>query len=348
MEENQQFGLIYWKDRMVSKKTKILLIQILWILWVLLSWTTALEKALCAEVVDRIVAVVNDDIITYLELQRELRPYEEKLAMSGYSPENEEKMRYKVRNEILNRMIDDKLTDQEAKKYNIRLNESEVDGTIEQVKSANMWTDEVLREMLQREGLTMEAYRESVKNRGIRGRLVNTAVKSKIVVTKEDVRAYYESHPEKYESELKYHLRNIIMMFPKGAGKGIKRTVFEKMQEVYDELEAGTSFESLAEKYSESPLAAKGGDLGLISFKDISPQLQQAVKDLAVGQYTKVIETDLGYQIFYIEDIATVGGKTFEEARPDIEQQLYNDLVDEKFRTWLEDLRKNSHIKIIQ
>ncbi len=313
-----------------------------------MSWTMALQKAACDEVVDRIVAVVNNDIITYLELQKELQPYEKKLAMSGYSSENEEKMRYKVRNEILNRMIDDKLTDQEAKKQNIQLRESEVDSNIEQIKAANMWTDEILREELKREGLTMEAYRESLIKNGIRARLLNSAVKSKIVVTQEDIRSYYEDHVEKYEGELKYHLRNIIMMFPEGASDAAKQTILERMNKVYDELRAGASFESLAEMYSESPLAEKGGDLGLISFEDIFPQLQQAVKDLTVGQYTQVIETDRGYQIFYIEDITKVGGKTFEEARPDIERQLYDDLVNEKFKTWLEDLRKNSHIKIIQ
>jgi peptidyl-prolyl cis-trans isomerase SurA len=307
-----------------------------------------LEKAVCGEIVDRIAAVVNNDIITYLELQKELQPYARKLAASDYSPEKEEKMRYKVRNEILNRMIDDKLTDQEAEKHNIHLSESEIDDNIEKIKAANMWTDEMLREGLKREGLTMEAYRESLKRNGIRGRLVNSAVKSKIVVTEEDIRSYYESHAEKYKGELKYHLRNIIMMLPAGAGGAAKQAVLEKMNKVYDELKDGATFESLAELYSESPLAEKGGDLGLISFEDISPQFQQAIKDLAVGQHTRVIETDRGYQIFYIEDIVKVGGKTFEEAKAEIERQLYDDLVNEKFTTWLEDLRKNSHIKIIQ
>jgi peptidyl-prolyl cis-trans isomerase SurA len=348
MGKNQQPGLIIWKNHMLSKKKNTIFVQGLLIVWILLFWTIAVEKAACDEVVDRIVAVVNNDIITYLELQKELQPYEKKIMASNYSTENEEKMRYKIRNEILNRMIEDKLTEQEAKRQNISLSEQEIDGSIEQIKAANMWTDEILREMLKREGMTIEAYRESVKERGIRARLVNSAVKSKIVVTKEDIRAYYESHVDRYEGELKYHLRNIIMMFPKGAGEAVKKVVFEKINKVYDKLKAGASFESLAEMYSESPLAEKGGDLGLISFEDISPRLQQAVKDLAVGQYTPVTETDLGYQILYLEDIARVGGKTFEEARPEIERQLYNDLVDEKFKTWLEDLRKNSHIKIIQ
>ena len=315
--------------------------------WIAVWWTMAPEKAACDEIVDRIVAVVNNDIITHLELKKELQPYEEKLAASNYSSDNEEKLRYKVRTEILNRMIDDKLTDQEAKKHNIKMSESEIDSRIEQIKAANLWTDETLREALKREGMTIEAYRESIKRNGIRGKLVNSAVKSKIVVTKEDIRSYYESHLEKYEGDLKYHLRNIIMTVPKGAESDARQAVLEKMNRVYDELKTGAEFESLAKLYSESALAGEGGDLGLIRFVDISPELQQALKGLTAGQYTEVIETDRGYQIVYIEDIAKVGGKTFEEAQAEIERQLYDDLLDEKFKTWLEDLRKNSHIKII-
>jgi peptidyl-prolyl cis-trans isomerase SurA len=323
-----------------------LFVKTLLAVWVVAFWAMAPGKAVCDEIVDRIVAVVNNDIITYLELQKEMQPYEKNLT-SNFSAEDEEKMRYKTRTEILNRMIDEKLTDQEAKKHNIHLSESEIDSRIERIKAANMWTDEALREALKQEGMTIEAYRESIKKNGIRGKLLNSAVKSKIVVTKEDIRSHYEARIEKYEGELKYHLRNIIMMIPKRTDLAAKQAVLEKMKKVYDELEAGAEFGFLAKLYSESSLAEEGGDLGLIPFNDISPQLQQAVKDLAAGQYTNIIETDQGYQIFYIENITTVGGKTFEEAQVEIEEQLYNDLVNERFKTWLEDLRKNSHIKII-
>lgn len=316
--------------------------------WILFAWTLAVPPVLCDEMVDRIVAVVNNDIITYRELEKELEPYEKRLLSSNYNPEDEQKLRYKVRTEILNRMIDEKLTDQEAKKRSIQISEAEIDGNIEQVKAANMWTDEIFREMLKREGMTMEAYRASLKENIIRAKLVNSAVKSAIVVTDEDIQAYYDRRREDYEGALKYRLRNIIMMIPRGAGIQTEQGIRQKMEEIHAELEGGASFEALAERYSESPLAAKGGDLGFIAFGDISPQLQEAVKPLDAGEFTGVIETEQGFQIFYVEDIARIGGKTLEEVRPEIERQLYNELVDEKFKTWLEDLRKNSHIKIVQ
>jgi peptidyl-prolyl cis-trans isomerase SurA len=333
---------------MISKTIHYVSIHLLIILWGLLFGSLDAKAVAGSEIVDRIVAVVNDDIITYLELQKELQPYEHNIEASAYSPENEEKMRYKVRNEILNRMIDDTLTQQEARKNNITISEAEIDENIEKIKSANMWTDETFREALKREGMTMEEYRASLKKSAIRARLVNSAVKSAIVVTNEDIRSYYDDHAAEYAGELKYHLKHITLRVPPGSDDAGKQRMLQKMNKIYDELKSGKSFETLTDKVSEASSGLIGGDLGFIAFADISEALQNAVKHLSIGEFTPVIETDRGFQIFYVADIARIGGKTFEEARAEIEQKLYNELVDEKFRTWLEDLRKNAHIKIIQ
>lgn len=317
------------------------------ILWIFSFLMMNGQLAAADEVVDRIVAVVNDEIITYLELQKELKPYEDKIRAANYSPDNEEKMLFKTRNEILNRMIDDKLTDQEAKKNNIKISEEEIDATIEQIKAANMWTDEILREAIEREGMTMEAYRESLRKNGMRTKLVNNVVKSKIVITKEDVRAYYDDHADEYAGEIKYHLRNIYVMVPETAKDDDKQKILRHMNTIYDELKEGASFQALAESFSNSSAALNSGDLGFVAFKDISPKLQEVVKYLAVGEFTPVVEMGRAYQIFYVEDIARIGARTFEQARSEIERKLYNELVDDRFKTWLEDLRKNAHIKII-
>jgi peptidyl-prolyl cis-trans isomerase SurA len=306
------------------------------------------NAAAAIELVDRIVAVVNNDIITYLELQKELRPYEAKIRASNYSPENEEKMRYKVRNEILHRMIDEKLTQQEAAQKNIYISEAEIDENIEQIKAANMWTDETFREALSREGMTMEEYRASLKENGLRARLVNSAVKSAIVVTEEDIRSYYNEHAADYAGELKYHLKHITMRVPSEINNAGRERILQKMADIQNELKTGAAFDSLIKRYSESSVGSSGGDLGFIAFADIASQLQDAVRDLAAGEYTPVIETDRGYQIFYVEEIAQIGARTFEEVRAEIERKLYNEMVDEKFSAWLDDLRKNAHIKIIQ
>jgi peptidyl-prolyl cis-trans isomerase SurA len=319
-------------------------------LMLLSIWTVGFAMGAPAgggEIVDRIVAVVNDDIITYLEVQEEMSPYEAQIKAVGYDPEKEQQMLYRIRNDVVKKLVDQKITDQEIKRYNITVSDEDVDKNIEQIKESKLWTDEAFREALEREGMTIESYREKLKEQALRARLVNTAVRSNIVITKEDVAAYYANNIEKYQGELKYHLRNIIMRVLDDADTNGKRTALEKMEKLHAVLEKGTPFESLARQYSESSLAKNGGDLGILAYKNFSPQLKEALEGLSVGDYTAILDTEQGYQIFYIENMLKETEIPLEEASRQIEEILFKELSEKAFTDWLEALRAASHIKII-
>lgn len=319
--------------------------QLLWIsIWVV--GFTGVPPTGADEIVERIVAVVNDDIITYLDVQKEMSSYEAQIKAVGYDPEKEQQMLYRVRNDVVNKLVDQKITDQEIKRYKITVSEEDIDNNIEQIKEGKSWTDEDFRKALEKEGMTIESYREKLKEQALRARLLNTAVRANIVITKEDVTAYYESNIEKYQGELTYHLRNIIMRVPEIAGTGGKQAVLEKMENVHAELEKGTSFELLARKYSESTLAKNGGDLGLLTYKNFSPKLKEALTGLSKGEYTTVLDTDQGYQIFFIENILKENEMSLEEVYSQIEETLYKEFSEKAFVDWLETLREASHIKI--
>lgn len=301
-----------------------------------------------AEIVDRIVAVVNDDVITLIELNSSLKPYTEKIGSLGYPPEKEQELLFKVRKDMLDRLINQKIEDQEIKRLKVKISEEQIDKTIERIKETNYLSDEQLRAALAKDGLTMEEYRKKIKSQILRTRLVNLKVKSKIVITKEDVKAYYEKHIEEYGGTQKYHLRNIIMKVPLFSGTEKKLEIKAKMDEILEKLKAGESFEVLATKFSESPAASDGGNLGEFEFDSLSPQLQKAIEKIKPGEFTPVLDTDQGYQIFFIEEILSAQGKTLEEVTPEIESKLLNESIDKKYRAWIGDLRKQSVIKIIQ
>ena len=305
-------------------------------------------KGESAEVVDRIVAVVNDDIITLSELNRSFKPYEEKIRKLGYSTDKEHKMVFKVREDMLNRLIDQKLKDQEIERLKIKIDERETDQTIERIKEENFYTDEDLRYTLANEGLTMEEYRERIKEQILRTKLINLKVRSKIVITKEDITSYYNNHPDKYGGKKKYHLYNIIIKVPLFADETEKDKIKARMDEILTELKAGESFENMASAYSESSLGAEGGDLGLFRLDELSPQLRNAIKEMKVGEFTPVLDTDQGFQIFFVKEIVKTSGKPLEEVSPEIEKILFNEIVEKKFQSWLEELRNQSAIKIIK
>jgi len=298
-----------------------------------------------AEVVDRIVAVVNDDIISLSELDLFVKPYSEKIKMDGYSPEKKREMLFHVRKDILNKLIEQKLTDQELKRYNINVTEKEIDGAIERIKDINYYTDEELREALARQGSNMEEYRKNLEEQILRTKLVNIEVKSKVVITTQDVKSYYEAHSDEYGGEKKYRLQNIIIKTPPSADKTEKALIENRMNVVLTKLKAGHSFEEVAKLYSESSGSC---ELGLFSANELSQQLQQAIKGLKAGEFTSVLDTDHGYQIFYIAEVLTSPGKSLEDVSSEIEEKLFREIVDKKFASWLDDLRKKSYIKIIK
>lgn len=304
----------------------------------------AMAAAQETEVVDRIAAVVNNDIILLSELEEKLAPFEEKIRRSGYGPDEEREMLFKVRTEILDALIDQKLTDQEIKKYGISISEADIDQTLERVKEASYYTDEELREALEAQGLTLAEYRERIREQLQRTQLVNREVKSKIVITEEEIREYYEAHAEKYGEDRKYHLRNIIMRVPEYAGPEEEAAIQGKMASILAELKEGRPFADAAREHSEA-LAEEGGDIGSFAADALSEEIREPILNLSPGEFTDVLETELGYQILYLEEIEEAGGRPLDAVREDIQETLYQEAVNETFQTWLDDLRDRSHIK---
>jgi len=161
--------------------------------------------AASAEGVDRIVAVVNNDIIRLVELNKAVSRFEDQIRSKGYPIDNENEEIYKIRMEVLDNLIDEKLADQEIRTSGIFADESDIDNAIEQVKAMNYYSDEDLRKALAASNVSMGEYRDEIKRQILRNKLVNIKIKSKIIITETDIKNYYEDHPDKYASKKKYH-----------------------------------------------------------------------------------------------------------------------------------------------
>lgn len=306
------------------------------------------DVAVSAEVVDRVIAVVNDDIVRLVELNKTVSRFEEQIQLKRYSPDKENEEIYKIRMEVLNNLIDEKLADQEIRNSGIFVDEREIDVAIEQVKAMNYYSDEDLRIALTANGVNMAEYREEIKRQILRNKLVNIKIKSKIIITESDIENYYENNLDKYASKKQYLLRNIMMTYPMSMDTQSKQTVYSRMEDVYKQLIEGALFTEIAKNVSEAMNAEDGGRLGLFSLDELTENIAEAIKGLKPGEISSITETDQGYQIFFVEKIEETDGRTLSEMTEEISQLLYEESVNEKFQSWIEHLREDAHIKIIR
>lgn len=287
------------------------------------------------EIVDRIAAVVNNDIITLSQLKNATRPYREQVAVSGRPEAEKKQLLATLEREILHQMIGRALTRQEAARHQIRVSDEEVQASIDNFKQQNNLDQEGLEKGLEDEGVTLEEYRERVRGDILQSMLINRVIRSRVIVTQADIEAYYTAHPERFKGERKYHLRNIFV--------GTE----QESHNILSRLEQGLSFSEAARQFSKASNAKEGGDLGVFDIDTFSDAIRDAVMPLDKGQYSQTIPTGQGFQILYVEDVLESGGKSLEQARDEIQEILFREQAEEKFSQWIESLKNNAHIKVM-
>lgn len=314
----------------------------------LAGWSTpAPALAADAAVVDRIVAVVNEDVITLYDMENLLRPLVQNLKSQRLPPEREVQALAQLRAEMLNNLIDTKLTEQEVKRHKITISEEEIENYIRRVKQRRATTDEQMRGILAEQGMTLEEYRNEVKLQLQRAKLVNREVRSKVVITEAEVKAYYEKNKTKYGGGTQYHLWNLFVRLPAQASPANRAAAQNLLEEALAELKRGRPFQEMVRFTSERPSAVQGSDLGLFRIEELTPRLREAVRELKAGRFSPVVETDFGYQIVFVEEIKETASRPLAQVEAEIQDILFRERVDDRFVSWLSDLRKRSHIKIM-
>ncbi|HBA87348.1 MAG TPA: peptidylprolyl isomerase [Geobacter sp.] len=304
----------------------------------LLALTPALSQA---KQVDSIAAIVNEDIITtvdvdkeYLQMQKEA----EKLPPS-------EKMG--LRSAAVNRLVDKKLIEQKIRELDIKVTDEDVKLAIEDVKKQNGMSQETLEQALAAQGLSLAQYRVQLKEQLERLRLMSQEVRSKIQVGEREMREYYEANRANYGGSETFHARHIFFKVDKKGGPEDLAKAQALANSVLAQARAGKDFAELAKQYSQDPAAAKdGGDLGSFRKSDMLPEIGDTVAALKPGEVSSLVTSPAGIHIIKLEERKQETGKPFEEVKDSIEELLYKKKSDERFAQWLKDLRSSAAIEI--
>jgi len=321
-------------------KTKSLLKRIL-LIFVFYSFLINLHLLDAAILLDRVVAQVNKEVITWSELYQMMeREANDDIKMLD---EGERRKIFKEHEEeFLERLIDIRLQVQEAQRLGIEASPEDVEEAIENIKKKYELTDEALKASLEQEGLTFDEYKKRLSEQILISKLVNQQVRSKIVVSGHDVEKFYNEHKDKFVLDESYKLRQIFFKMPEN--DEIKNELEKKALNIAGRIQAGEDFSRLAQEYSEDPSGRLGGDLGYIQKKFMTKEFIEALSDMKIGDYSKPFWTQHGLHIIKLED--KKAAKTDESLKEEIKNRLFDEKFEKSYASWIKDLRNGARIDI--
>ena len=309
----------------------------------LLTLTVILTSSAAAEVVSGIAAIVNDEIITIFELNRE---YSLVVKENGQKGPLAAKPARKTRQDLLAAMIDRKLILQKIRELNISVTEEEVRQSIDEIKKQNKMSQEALTSALLTQGLTFEQYKAQMKEQLERLRLMSQEVKAKVSVSENEQKAYYEANRASFSDGEAYRARAIFFRALNNATPEELRPVMVRVNTALAAAKKGADFAELAKKYSDDPNVQKdGGDLGLFRKGEMLPDIEKIVITMKPGDID-MISSAAGFYIIKLEEKRGAVVKPLESVKGQIDEILYRKKSEERFNQWTEELRKGAAIEI--
>jgi len=253
-----------------------------------------------AQLVDRIVAVVNDDVITTTELEqnlaRSIQQLRQRMGPGNLPP------RSVLRRQLLERMIMDRIQVQRAEERGIQVSAQEVDDAVERVARQNGLSVTRFRQALQQQGVDYADYRERLKEQILRSRLADGAVRAKVHITEEEVDAYLARQGKGGGEQYEYKLQHILVAVPEEASPGKTETLRGKAEGLRQRVTGGEAFAKVAAAESDGQNALDGGDLGWFKPGELPAPVLTEVEALDAGQVSRVIRTPSGFHLFKVTE----------------------------------------------
>jgi peptidyl-prolyl cis-trans isomerase SurA len=296
------------------------------------------------EIVDRVIAVVNDDVITQYELESTVE-FVLKRFGPDVRPEDRQRMAAEARKVLLGRMIDDLLLRQEAKRLGIAVRDDELNNTIQENLKRRKMSMEDLQQALVKEGNSYEKYREATRNDMIKTRTMQREIRPRISVTNEEIGLFYQEHRDEYEGKLRVRLLMIALPVPEGGDAAVKEEQRVKAQTILKRIRGGEPFEALANELTSGP-ARTGGDIGYVEKGSLNPAIEEVAFGLKPGETSDVIETPQGLYIIRALDRRGGGSLSAKATREDVEERIYREKMEKKYAEWVVERRQKAHIEI--
>ncbi|MDH4231987.1 MAG: peptidylprolyl isomerase [Nitrospirota bacterium] len=293
-----------------------------------------------AVLLDRVVAVVNQEVITWSELYTTMEA-DASATIKGLQADERRRIFRQNEAVFLENLINVRLQLQEARNKGIRVSEEELQDAINGIKKKYAMTDSVFRESLKEEGISFEEYKKRLREQIIIGKLVNVQIRSKIAINDEDIDKFVSENRDLLENIETYKISQILLKKQKDVENS---KIEEKAGEILGKLEQGESFSDLARQYSEDSSSNGGGDLGFLKKSQLNKDFLDVISGMKPGDVSKPFWTENGLHVIKLEAMTEVRSK--EEMREEARGMLNNRIFTAKYNEWIKSLRERSFIEV--
>ncbi|MGB5284520.1 MAG: SurA N-terminal domain-containing protein [Polyangiales bacterium] len=289
-----------------------------------------------ADVIERVVATVNNEAIFLSDLRKRAVPFLPQVAEAATETERMSRLK-DLYDELLNYLIDEQLVRQLATSSGIRVTDADVDSAIENLRLQNNMTEEQFQEALDAQGFTKTQYRRDLKRQLTRLKVVNERVRSRVNVTEEEVRARYEERARGEGNEVRFRVSHLVVPVDEGASA---IQVAAKRQEAVSLRESLTP-----ENFNQRALEMGGGDLGWITRGDLPEDLERALLPLDAGEISDPVRGAKGFHIFFLQD-RQVGTDfpTYDEMKQELFREMLDAAMIRQEKIFLDEIRRKAVI----
>jgi peptidyl-prolyl cis-trans isomerase SurA len=286
-------------------------------------------------VIDRVVAVVNGDVIMMSELQ-------EAIVLSrrdGRSvPDGAE-----LERTMLNRLVDHRLQVQEAKRDKVEVTDDELRAALDDIVKRNGGDREKFEAQLQAQGVTWEVLRREMREQLLAQRVRSRRVVRRATVTEPEVDQYLTQNRDKFEAGLKYHAFHMAITVEAAGSPGAWEQAKQAIESIAVALAGGADFAELARTRAKDPA---GGDLGWLARGELDAAFERPLLALQKGQVTAPIRSGTAYHLLKLDDREELTAERLADARQQVRDLLLQKKAQERFDEWLEGLRRRALIAI--
>ncbi len=302
-----------------------------------------------AVVLDRIAAVVNEEIILESEVnQTALQTARAELGDVDFSTPDGQRKFEQHRRKTLESLVERVLIAQQAREMKVDVSDEEVKSAVESVRTQNNLTLEQFQEALKQQGISsMEEYKKSLHKQLLQMRVINQAVRSKITVGDDEVRALYAQNVRQASGDaMQIHLKQIFLSLPQGATAS---QIDEKRRlgmKIVADLRGGKDFAQLAKQHGDDQASKAGGDLPFLARGDLPPELREPVVSMDPGDVRGPIQSERGLHILQLIEKKSGEVKGFDEVKEELRRQLYEQSLERGIQNWTKELRRKAHVDI--